>query len=151
MLTNTPSAKVCLSVHSDVLQVIHTKDRRFKVWQAWRSYACISQSNNFLNSESYNEDHCPILLLIKFRGEFLLFLQSIFHVAFLRGLFPDSYFKSTRMDNLEGRVYPVPTLFKAQTFSNLLRSTLYCLASQYKFKGIVSHSCLFLRINARGM
>ena len=29
-------------------------------------------------------------------------LQSIFHVTFLRGLFPDSYFKSTRMDNLEG-------------------------------------------------
>ena len=29
-------------------------------------------------------------------------LQSIFHVAFLRGLFPDNYFKGTSIDNLEG-------------------------------------------------
>lgn len=32
-------------------------------------------------------------------------LQSIFHVAFLRGLFPDTYFKGTSMDNLEGELH----------------------------------------------
>lgn len=35
-----------------------------------------------------------------------LSLQSIFHVAFLRGLFPGENFKSTRMDNVEGVVHP---------------------------------------------
>ena len=61
----------------------------------------------------------------------MLAVQSIFHVAFLRGLFPDNYFMGTSMDNLEGE----HTEFrKADLLSSESTSQLNCTCKPWDSK-----------------